>query len=207
VVTSLGPAEHGDVANEHRLVSAGKPIPGVRIEIREPGTDVPVPAGVTGEICVRTEQLMSGYWRNPQATLAAIGPDGWLRSGDSGYLDSDGYLYVTDRIKDMIVSGGENIYPAEIERVLAEHPSLADVAVIGVPDARWGEVPKAVVVPASGAVVDEAALLAHCREQLASFKCPKSVTVVDELPRNATGKVLKRELRAPYWQGRDRSIV
>jgi acyl-CoA synthetase (AMP-forming)/AMP-acid ligase II len=203
VVTALGPAEHADTANPHRLLSAGKPIPGVRIEIRDPATGKPLPTGESGEVCVRTDQLMAGYWNRPDATEAAIDADGWYRSGDAGHLDEDGYLYITDRIKDMIISGGENVYPAEVERVLAEHPAVADVAVIGVPDDRWGEVPKAVVVPAPGQVVDEAELIAFCREQLARYKCPKSVDVVDELPRNPTGKVLKKDLRAPYWSARE----
>jgi acyl-CoA synthetase (AMP-forming)/AMP-acid ligase II len=150
---------------------------------------------------------MSGYWDKPDATAAAITTDGWLRTGDAGHLDADGYLYVTDRIKDMIISGGENIYPAEIERVLVEHPAVGEVAVIGVPDERWGEVPKAVVVPAPGTVVDPDVLLAYCRENLASFKCPKSVDVIAELPRNPTGKVLKKDLRLPYWKGKERQIV
>ncbi|GEL18283.1 long-chain-fatty-acid--CoA ligase [Pseudonocardia asaccharolytica] len=207
VVSSLGPQDHENSAVAHRLVSAGTPIHGVEIEIRDPATGEPVPAGTPGEIWVRTEQLMSGYWGKPEATADTITPDGWLRSGDGGYLDADGYIYVTDRIKDMIISGGENIYPAEIERVLAEHPGIADVAVIGVPDDRWGEVPMAVVVAAPGASIDENELLAHGRKHLASFKCPKAVEVVDELPRNPTGKVLKKELRKPYWAGRERQVV
>jgi acyl-CoA synthetase (AMP-forming)/AMP-acid ligase II len=207
VVSSLGPQDHENPAAQHRLVSAGTPIHGVEIEIRDPATGDPVPTGKPGEIWVRTEQIMGGYWGRPEATAAAITPDGWLRTGDGGHLDGDGYLYVTDRIKDMIVSGGENIYPAEIERVLAEHPTVDDVAVIGVPDDRWGEVPKAVVVPAPGATVDADALIAHCREQMAAFKCPKTVDVVEELPRNLTGKVLKKQLREPYWAGRERTIV
>jgi acyl-CoA synthetase (AMP-forming)/AMP-acid ligase II len=154
---------------------------------------------------VFTDQLMAGYWQQPEATAAAITPDGWLRSGDGGHLDADGYVYVTDRIKDMIVSGGENVYPAEVERVLAEYPGIADVAVIGVPDERWGEVPRAVVVAPDG--VDEAAVLAYCREHLAAFKCPKGLDVVEELPRNPTGKILKKDIRAPYWAGRDRKTV
>ena len=206
VVTMLGPAEHRDLANEHRLVSAGLPISGVEIEIRDPGGDMPVPVGAPGEVWVRTEQLMAGYWGKPDATAAALQPGGWLPSGDVGHLDGDGYLYITDRIKDMIIRGGENIYPAEIERVLAEHPAVADLAVIGVPDEKWGEVPLAMVVAADGTVVDEAALIAYCREHLAGFKCPRSVVVVDALPRNPTGKILKRELRQPYWEGRDRAI-
>jgi acyl-CoA synthetase (AMP-forming)/AMP-acid ligase II len=206
-VSSLGPADHDDPAVEHRLVSAGTPIHGVEIEIRDPATGDPVPTGAPGEIWVRSAQLMAGYWDKPEATAAAVTPDGWLRSGDGGHMDADGYVYVTDRIKDMIISGGENIYPAEIERVLAEHPSVADVAVIGVPDERWGEVPKAIVVPAGGSTVDADGLITFCREHLAAFKCPKSVDVLDELPRNPTGKVLKKELRAPYWEGKERSIV
>jgi len=150
---------------------------------------------------------MAGYWGKPDATAAAITPDGWYRSGDGGHIDADGYVYVTDRIKDMIISGGENIYPAEIERVLAEHPGIAEVAVIGVPDERWGEVPKAVVAPRAGASVDADELVAWCRERLAGYKVPKTVDVVPELPRNPTGKVLKRELRKPYWEGRDRNVV
>jgi acyl-CoA synthetase (AMP-forming)/AMP-acid ligase II len=207
MVTALGPADHDDPAVAHRLVSAGTPIHGVEIEIRDPATGAPVPTGEPGEIWVRGEQLMGGYWGKPDATAAAITPDGWLRSGDGGHMDADGYVYITDRIKDMIISGGENIYPAEIERVLAEHRSITDVAVIGVPDERWGEVPKAIVVPADGATVDADALIAYCREHLAAFKCPKSVDVLDELPRNLTGKVLKKQLRAPYWEGKERRVV
>jgi len=207
VVSSLGPEDHEDPALEHRLVSAGTPTHGVEIEVRDPATGEPVPAGEPGEIWVRTDQLMGGYWGKPDATAAAVTEDGWLRSGDGGHIDADGYVYVTDRIKDMIISGGENIYPAEIERVLAEHPTVGDVAVIGVPDERWGEVPKAVVVPAPGQTVDPDALIAYARENLASFKSPKSVDVVDELPRNPTGKILKKDLRKPFWEGRDRQVV
>jgi len=198
-VTVLPVADHEDPAVAHRLVSAGRPFPGVEIEIRDPATEEPVPVGEPGEIWVRGASLMSGYWGRPEATAATITPDGWLRSGDGGHKDADGYVYVTDRIKDMIISGGENIYPAEIERVLAEHPSVGDCAVIGVPDEQWGEVPKAVVVAAPGQAVDAEALLAHCRTHLAAFKCPKSVDVLAELPRNPTGKVLKKDLRKQYW--------
>lgn len=207
VVTSLGPEDHADPAVAHRLVSAGKPITGVTIEVRDPATGEELGVDEPGEIWVRTDQLMSGYWQKPEATAAAVTPDGWLRSGDGGHIDADGYVYVTDRIKDMIVSGGENVYPAEIERVLAEHPSVADVAVIGVPDERWGEVPKACVVAAPGATIDPEALLARAREHLAGFKCPRTVDVLEELPRNPTGKILKKELRAPHWEGRERRTV
>ena len=207
VVTILGPADHENPAVAHRLVSAGQAIQGVEIDIRDPATGQPVPTGQPGEIWVRSEQVMSGYWGKSEATAAALTPDGWYRSGDGGHLDTDGYVYVTDRIKDMIISGGENIYPAEIERVLAEHPAIADVAVIGVPDERWGEAPKAVVVLRAGAADGPDELLAWCRERLAGYKLPKTVDVVAELPRNPTGKILKRELRKPYWEGRERQVV
>jgi acyl-CoA synthetase (AMP-forming)/AMP-acid ligase II len=206
-VSLLGPEDHVNPAVAHRLVSAGKAIPGVEIEIRDPASGKHVPTGQPGEIWVRSEQVMGGYWGKPDATAAAITPDGWLRSGDGGHMDADGYIYVTDRIKDMIISGGENIYPAEIERVLAEHPAIQDVAVIGVPDERWGEVPKAVVVARAGATIDVPEVLAWCRERIASFKCPKTIDVLPELPRNPTGKILKKDLRKPYWEGRERQIV
>ena len=164
--------------------------------------------GLAGEIWVRSAQIMAGYWSKPEATAQAVTADGWYRSGDGGHIDADGYVYVTDRIKDMIISGGENIYPAEIERVLAEHPVLQDVAVIGVPDERWGEVSKAVVVLKAGATLAETnELVAWCRERLAAYKCPKSVDVLAELPRNPTGKVLKCTLRQAYWEGRDRQVA
>jgi acyl-CoA synthetase (AMP-forming)/AMP-acid ligase II len=207
VVSVLGAADHENPAVAHRLVSAGRAIDGVEIEIRNPATGDRVATGERGEVWVRSEQVMGGYWGKPAETAATITPDGWLRSGDGGYLDGDGYLYITDRIKDMIISGGENIYPAEIERVLAEHPQVQDVAVIGVPDERWGEVPKAVVVAKPGTTIDTEELLAWCRQQIASFKCPKTVDVVAELPRNPTGKILKKDLRKPYWQGRERQVI
>jgi acyl-CoA synthetase (AMP-forming)/AMP-acid ligase II len=205
-VTLLSADDHRDLANEHRLTSAGKPLPGVEIAVIDPLSGEPAAQGDVGEVWVRTVQLMAGYWRKPEADAATLTADGWLRSGDAGYLDADGYLYISDRIKDMIISGGENIYPAELERVLVEHPDVAEVAVIGVPDDKWGEVGKAIVVTRDGADLDEEGLLAYCRQHLASFKCPKSVAVVTELPRNATGKVLKRALREPYWAGREKTI-
>jgi acyl-CoA synthetase (AMP-forming)/AMP-acid ligase II len=205
-VTLLDADDHRDESNEHRLASAGKPLPGVRIAVVDPVSGEPLGPHEVGEVWVRTVQLMAGYWHQPAADAAALTEDGWLRSGDAGYLDDDGYLYISDRIKDLIISGGENIYPAELERVLVEHPDVAEVTVIGVPDEKWGEVGKAVVVPRAGVRLDEEALLAFCRQHLASFKCPKSVLVVDELPRNATGKVLKRQLREPFWAGRERTI-
>lgn len=204
-VTVLGPEAHRDTANEHRLISAGVPLKGVEIVAADPVTGEPLGPGEVGEIMVRTEQLMAGYWGKPEESAKAI-TDGWLHSGDAGYIDSDGYIFISDRVKDMIISGGENIYPAEIERVLAEHPSVADVAVIGVPDEKWGEVGKAIVTLAPGASVEPEELIALAKQQLASFKVPKSVEVIAEMPRNATGKILKKDLRAPYWAGRSRAV-
>jgi acyl-CoA synthetase (AMP-forming)/AMP-acid ligase II len=148
---------------------------------------------------------MKGYWRKPEETAAAITPDGWFKTGDAGYW-RDGYLYLHDRVKDMIVSGGENVYPAEVENALMGHPSVADCAVIGVPDEKWGEAVKAIVVRAEGAEPTAEELISWCRERLAAFKCPKSIDFADALPRNPSGKILKRELRDPYWEGHARRI-
>lgn len=154
---------------------------------------------------MRTPAIMSGYWNMPAATREVL-TDGWYHTGDAGYLDDDGYLYLRARVKDMIVSGAENVYPAEVESALHGHPLISDVAVIGVPDETWGESVKAIVVPVAGATLDMAELLAFCRTQLAGYKLPKSFDVVDAIPRNASGKILKYVLREPYWQGRDRAI-
>ena len=162
--------------------------------------------GEVGEIQIRSKGVMKGYWNRPEATAEAIDAEGWFRSGDAGFFDADGYLFIHDRVKDMIVTGGENVYPAEVENALFSHPDVADAAVIGVPDERWGEAVKAVVVLKSGAVLDPAALIAHCRERIAGYKTPKSIDVTDVLPRNPSGKVLRRELRAPYWAGRGRNV-
>jgi acyl-CoA synthetase (AMP-forming)/AMP-acid ligase II len=148
---------------------------------------------------------MKGYWRLPEATAAVI-RDGWLFTGDAGYFDEEGYLYIHDRVKDMVVSGGENIYPAEVENAIYGHPAIVDVAVIGVPDARWGEAVKAIVVRTPGVDIAEAEIIAYARERIARYKAPKSVDFVDALPRNPSGKILKRVLRAPYWEGFDRQV-
>ena len=145
---------------------------------------------------IKGECLFSGYWRDPEATAAAFTSDGWYRTGDIGTLTADGYLYILDRAKDMLISGGENIYPVEVEAVLARHPSIAEVAVIGRPDPVWGEAVHAVVRTADGASPSEEELIAWCKERLSSFKCPKSIEFTGPLPRTTTGKVLKRELRA-----------
>ncbi len=205
-IVNLPAGDHDpDGPNAHRLRAAGLPGPGVQLRVVDPATGDDVPTGAVGEIWVRGPQNMKGYWNLPDETAKAF-VDGWFRTGDAGYLDQDGYVYIHDRVKDMIVSGGENVYPAEVENALMAHPAVADVAVIGVPDERWGETPKAVVVAAPGAEVDGAELISYCREHLAHFKCPTSVDVVEAIPRNPSGKIQKRELREPYWAGRERRV-
>jgi fatty-acyl-CoA synthase len=190
LVTMLPPA----LATE-KPKAAGVPVLHTELRIVD-GTGSACPAGETGEILVRGPQVMAGYWGDPDATAAAIA-GGWLHTGDLGRLDADGLLEIVDRKNDLIISGGLNVYPAEIERVLAEFPGMAEAAVVGVPDRRWGEVPAAIVRGAGP--VDEAALIAHCRRFLADYKTPRHVVVVDEpLPRSMSGKVLRRELRAKY---------
>jgi acyl-CoA synthetase (AMP-forming)/AMP-acid ligase II len=148
---------------------------------------------------------MAGYWNRPEATEDVI-RDGWFHTGDAGTVDEEGFFYVKDRIKDMIVTGSENVYPAEVEASLAAHPDIIEIAVIGVPDDRWGEKVKAVAVRRSGSSLSELELLAWAGERLAGYKRPRSVDFVEQLPRNASGKILKRALREPYWQGRDRAV-
>jgi acyl-CoA synthetase (AMP-forming)/AMP-acid ligase II len=206
VVTALGPQAHRDEAHPQRLASAGTALPGVHMRVADPSTGKDVAEGAQGELWFRTSQRMAGYWGNAEATAQTITPDGWLRSGDVGWVDEEGFVYIVDRVKDMIITGGENVYSPEVERVLAEHPAVGDVAVIGIPDDRWGESVLALVTASAGQSVDEAELIAYCRERLAHYKCPRAVVVVGELPRTATGKILKRDLRSPYWAGRERKI-
>ncbi|MCR6032403.1 long-chain-fatty-acid--CoA ligase [Nocardioides sp. zg-579] len=209
VATHLMPEDHRTAeASGHpeRLVSAGKAVPGVEIRIVDPGTLEDLPVGTHGEIWLRTPQLMKGFLNKPEATAEVVVEDGWFRTGDMGKLDEDGYLFVEDRLKDMIISGGENIYSPEVERVLAEHPAVMEVAIIGIPDDTWGESVKAVVALKPDTSATEEELIAYCREHLAHFKCPRSVDVIEALPRNPTGKILKRDLRAPYWEGRSRGV-
>ena len=206
-ITQLAAEDHDPDGPRSRLLrSAGKPFDWVEIRIVDPDTGRDRPVGEVGELWTRSRQNMLGYWNNQEATAETVSADGWLRTGDAGYLDTEGYLFLTDRVKDMIVSGGENVYPAEVENALSAHPAIADVAVIGVPDARWGETVKAVVVLHPGAKADADGIIAFAREQIAHFKCPTSVDFIDVLPRNPSGKLLKRELREPYWKGRDRRV-
>ncbi|MFM7127406.1 MAG: long-chain-fatty-acid--CoA ligase [Actinomycetota bacterium] len=206
-IVNLPPADHDpDGPNKHRLRSCGLPGPGVEIRIVDTDTSKDCPQGAVGEIWIRSPQVMKGYWRMPEETAKSITSEGWFRTGDAGYLDADGYLYIHDRVKDMIVSGGENVYPAEVENVLMSHPAIADVAVIGVPHEKWGETPKAVVVRKAVVEVTEQEIIDFARERLAKFKCPTSVDWVDVLPRNPSGKILKKDLREPYWVGHERRV-
>ncbi len=179
------------------LASAGTAWGDVELRIVDPESREDVPAGEVGEIWVRSAQVMKGYWKKPEATVETLTSDGWLRTGDAGYL-VDGFLFIHDRIKDMFISGGENVYPAEVENVLMRHPGVADVAVIGVPDEKWGETGKAVLVRAEGMEPDEQEVIEFCRERLAHYKCPTSIDWCDTLPRTPSGKVRKTELRERY---------
>jgi acyl-CoA synthetase (AMP-forming)/AMP-acid ligase II len=197
--------DHRDVARPDRLHSVGRPVLGTEVRVVDPVTGEPLPAGSIGEFQVRGAQVMAGYWRRETDTAAALDGE-WFRTGDAGTVDDGGYFTIRDRVKDIVISGGENIYPAEVERVVADFPGVAEVAVIGVPDERWGESVLAVVVPSGDVALDLDGLAAHCAEHLAAYKRPRRVEVLDALPRNATGKILKRDLRAPFWVGRERAF-
>jgi acyl-CoA synthetase (AMP-forming)/AMP-acid ligase II len=199
--TALKPGEHrGEL-----MRSCGKAWPQMAVRIQdEDGAEVAV--GEIGEIAICGGMVMAGYWNRPEATAETVSSDRWLKTGDAGYRDAEGYIFVHDRVKDMIVSGGENIYPAEVENAILGCPGVADAAVIGVPDERWGEAVKAVVVPHADGGPEPEAVIAWARQRIAGYKAPKSVDFIDVLPRNASGKVLRRELRKPYWEGRDRNV-
>lgn len=204
-VAMLGPDEHKPGPNQARwLRAAGRPVSIAEIRIVD-ADDNEVPLGTVGEITVRGPMVMQGYWNKPAETAAAL-KGGWMHTGDGGRLDEDGYLYVVDRIKDMIVTGGENVYSAEVENALAQLPQVAMSAVIGVPDERWGERVHAVIVKRDGADLDEATVIAHCKALIAGYKCPRSVEFRDALPLSAAGKLQKFQLRDAYWQGRSRRV-
>ena len=203
-IVYLPPEDH-DPNGTPRMRAAGLAMPGVELKIvDDAGASLPVNA--VGEVAVRSVSNMAGYWRLPDATAATVGEDGWLRTGDAGYLDEDGYLFIHDRVKDMIISGAENIYPAEVESAVYGHPDVAEVAVIGIPDDVWGEAVKAIVVRKPGTTPDPESIIAFARSRIAAFKSPKSVDFIEALPRNASGKILRRELREPYWAGRTRRV-
>jgi long-chain acyl-CoA synthetase len=203
VLTSLGPEEHrvgGD-----RLRSAGRPLRGVVLSIQDEDGK-PVPQGQTGEVCARAGNFMREYWKKSDATKDAF-RGGWYHSGDAGYLDEGGYLFLVDRVKDMIVTGGENVYSVEVENAIASYPGVAQVAVIGIPSEKWGEAVHAIVVPKEGVTLTETEIIEHARTTIAGYKVPKSVAFRTEpLPLSGAMKVLKRELRAPYWEGKERSV-
>ncbi|MBT9473183.1 MAG: fatty acid--CoA ligase [Phenylobacterium sp.] len=203
-IVYLPPEDH-DPNGTPRMRAAGLPMPGVELKVvDEAGASLP-PHEV-GEVAVRSVSNMAGYWRLPEATKATVADDGWLRTGDAGYLDEDGYLFIHDRVKDMIISGAENIYPAEVESAVYGHPDVAEVAVIGVPHDTWGEAVKAIVVAKPGTSPDPDDIIAFARGRIAAFKAPKSIDFIAALPRNASGKILRRELREPYWAGRARRV-
>lgn len=202
--TYLPAADHDPKGND-RMRSCGIAMANIELmAVDDQGKSVPT--GEIGEVWIRTDTLMKGYYNRPDATLESINDERWFKSGDIGYLDDDGYLYLYDRVKDMIISGGENVYPAEVENSLMNFEAISDVAVIGIPDEKWGEAVKAIVVLHDGAEASEAEILGFARTQIAGFKTPKSIDFVEELPRNPSGKVLKRVLREPYWKDAERQV-
>ena len=206
-ITYLPHRDHlleGSLDQMKRLSSAGFPRTDVEVKIFD-GNGSELSPGETGEIVTRSDLVMKGYWRNPEATAVTM-KNGWLHTGDMGYMDEKGYLFIMDRSKDMIISGGENIYPREIEEVLIQHEAVREVAVIGVPDPQWGEAIKAVVARLPGQTATEEELISFCKNNIASYKKPKSIDFVDELPKNNYGKILKRDLRAKYWKEKTRKV-
>jgi acyl-CoA synthetase (AMP-forming)/AMP-acid ligase II len=199
------PAKDHEVSGNQRMLSAGRAVYGMELAIFDSEGKRLAPNEI-GEICVRTPTLMSGYWKLPDRTAECVDADGWFHTGDAGCLDEDGYVYIKDRIKDMIVSGGVNIYPAEIENALYAMREVAEAAVIGVPDSKWGEAVMAFIVPRAGAKLDADSIMTFCRDRIAGYKIPRRIEFVSALPRNGTGKVMKTELRKPYWSGRERQV-
>ena len=203
-IICLPPEDH-DPAGNKRMRAAGKALPGVELKIAdENGNEMAI--GEVGELMTRSSNNMVGYWNLPDASRETMNADGWIRTGDAAYMDEDRYVYIHDRVKDMIISGGENVYPAQVESAIYGHPDIMEVAVIGVPHEKWGETVKAVCVPKPGHEIDPESVIAWTRERLAGFKVPSSVDIIEALPRNASGKILRKDLRAPYWQGYDRQV-
>jgi long-chain acyl-CoA synthetase len=202
-VSLLLPEDHAP--GSPRLRSVGRPVMGVQVCIRDEEGRV-LPRGEIGEVCTRGGNLMREYWNKPDATDEVF-RDGWYHTGDAGYLDEEGYLFLVDRVKDMIVTGGENVYSAEVESAISTHPDVMQVAVIGIPDERWGEAVHAIVVARPGAEITAEVVIEHARASIAGYKVPKSVELRSEpLPLSGALKVLKRELRKPWWEGRGKSI-
>ncbi|MCY1405141.1 Long-chain-fatty-acid--CoA ligase [compost metagenome] len=203
---TLNPSEnHGAEGRASGLFrSAGRPLTGLQLKIADADGNE-VLRGTVGEVLIYSPSLMQGYWNKPEETASAL-RDGWFHSGDAAWMNDDGYIFVVDRVKDMIVSGGENVYSAEVENAIARHPAVAMCAVIGIPSEAWGEAVHAVVALRPGASAGADELRAYCREFIAGYKCPKTVEFRDSLPLSGAGKILKRELREPYWAGKARSV-
>jgi acyl-CoA synthetase (AMP-forming)/AMP-acid ligase II len=200
----LRPDEH-DLANEGRLRSCGRPLPLISLRIVDSdGRDLP--EGQVGELLVSAPAVTAGYWRQPDETDSRF-KDGWYHTGDVAYRDAEGFFYIYDRMKDLIVSGGENVYAAEVENALSLHPAVTAVAVIGVPDERWGEAVRAIVVLREGHSITPSELIDFCRTRLGGYKVPKSVDFIDAMPLSGTGKISKKTLRAPYWKGMQRYVA
>jgi long-chain acyl-CoA synthetase len=211
LVCVLDPEDHraglaGDARAARRLRSAGRPVIGVDVEVRRADGITPCDVGEAGEIHVRGPNVMRGYWNRPRETEDALDDGGWYRTGDAAFVDEDGYVFVVDRVKDMIISGGENVYCVEVENAIHRHPAVMECAVFGIPHERWGEQVHAAVVLRPGTRCDADDIVEHCRSLIAGYKLPRSVALHDELPKSGAGKVLKRDLRAPYWLGRERQI-
>jgi len=206
VATTLGAEYHtAEYQANGKMYSAGFPAVCVEVRIVD-GDDNEVPRGTTGEIIVRGPNVMLGYWNNPQATAQAL-RGGWMHTGDGGYMDEDGFIYVCDRLKDMVVSGGENIYSAEVETAIASHPAVVQSAVIGIPCNKWGETVHAVIILKPGVTVSSEEIIGHCRERIAGYKVPRSIEFRDSLPLSSVGKVLKTELRKPFWENQKRGVA
>ncbi|SEL47324.1 Acyl-CoA synthetase (AMP-forming)/AMP-acid ligase II [Variovorax sp. YR750] len=206
-IATLLPAELHTAEGRKRgkLRSAGRAAVCMEVRVVD-ADDNEVPRGTVGEVAVRGPNVMQGYWNKPEQTAAAL-RDGWMHTGDGAYMDDDGFIFVVDRMKDMIISGGENVYSAEVENAINQHPAVAACAVIGIPSDEWGEAVHAVLVLKPGQGVQAEALIAHCKTLIAGYKCPRSVAIVDALPLSGAGKVLKTRLREPFWQGRQRSVA
>ena len=206
LATLLGSDYHVlDGPKAEKIRSVGQAVPAVEIEVVDE-TGAEAPRGQSGEVRVRGANAMLGYWNKPEQTAETL-KDGWVYTGDGGVMDEEGFLYIVDRVKDMIITGGENVFSAEVENAIMQFPGLSECAVIGIPDDRWGEAVHAIVVPRAGQTTDPAAVVAHCRDLIAPYKCPRTVEVRTEaLPKSGAGKIQKFELRAPFWEGRDRNV-
>jgi acyl-CoA synthetase (AMP-forming)/AMP-acid ligase II len=195
---------HPEGPSAKYLASAGKPAPFARVKIVDE-EDRTLGVGEPGEICAKGKHIMSGYWKNPELTAKVL-KDGWYHTGDMGYMDEEGFLFMTDRKADMIISGGENVYPAEVENVIYQHPSVFECSVVSAPSEKWGEIVQAVVVLKPGAKAKEEEIIEHCKKTLAGYKCPKAVAFWDSIPKTIVGKIIKKDIKAKFWEGKDRMV-